>query len=116
MRAFVKRAVEHVASARPTQRQANALVLGHITYTSAEAAAAPLAALLSFLEPVAKADVETRRNAVRSLADVAVQSSQGSLIRKSPFLPTSSNSCIQSCQYISSQQSTQPASPAPSQP
>lgn len=79
---FTRRAIEHLASARPTQRQANALLLGHIVYRSREAVAGPVDALLGLLEPAAKADVETRRNAVRSLADVAVQSVAEELIRE----------------------------------
>lgn len=81
--AFTRRAIEHLASARPTQRQANALLLGHVVYPSGEAAAAPLAALLGLLDPASKADVETRRNAVRSLADLVVQTADGALIRES---------------------------------
>ncbi|BEJ12462.1 hypothetical protein CspHIS471_0209220 [Cutaneotrichosporon sp. HIS471] len=81
---FTRRAVEHLESARPTQRQANALLLGHIQYRSRDAAEAPLEALLGLLEPASKADVETRRNAVRSVADVAVQSVGGKLILDAP--------------------------------
>ncbi|CAK9785549.1 ARM repeat-containing protein [Cutaneotrichosporon oleaginosum] len=77
---LTRRAVDHLASARPTQRQANALLLGHIEYRSREAMAPALGALLGLLEPAAKADVETRRNAVRSLADLAVQTAGAELI------------------------------------
>ncbi|GMK59904.1 hypothetical protein CspeluHIS016_0901210 [Cutaneotrichosporon spelunceum] len=81
---FTRRAVQHLESARATQRQANALLLGHIEYRSREAATEPLNALLGLMEPAAKADVETRRNAVRSLADIAVQAVMGKLILDAP--------------------------------
>lgn len=70
---YVQRSVSDLSSARPAQRQAQALCLGHYLYRSPEELFTPLAALLVLLDPAAKADVETKRNAVGSLADVACQ-------------------------------------------
>jgi hypothetical protein len=71
--AYIAKSVKDLSSARAAQRQANALCLGHYIYHSREAAGVTLTALLYLLDPSSKADVETRRNAVRSLADMARQ-------------------------------------------
>ncbi|KAL1413220.1 hypothetical protein Q8F55_000973 [Vanrija albida] len=71
--AQVTKSIDELKSARAAQRQASALCLGHFQYKSHAAAEAPLAALLGLLTPEAKSDVETKRNAVRSLADLSCQ-------------------------------------------
>jgi hypothetical protein len=82
-------AAQHVAAAiagldtaRAAQRQAYALCLGHFVYASREDASAPIVALLGLMALEAKADVETRRNAVRSLADIVRQDSADARIRE----------------------------------
>jgi len=77
---YIAKCVADLNSARAAQRQANALCLGHFVYPSRDAAEKPLGALLGLLDPAAKADVETRRNAGRSLADTALQRTNGDLI------------------------------------
>ncbi|TXT16051.1 hypothetical protein VHUM_00554 [Vanrija humicola] len=71
--AQVLKSIDELKSARAAQRQAAALCLGHFQYKSHAATNAPLAALLGLLTPEAKSDVETKRNAVRSLADLSCQ-------------------------------------------
>lgn len=77
---YIAQSVANLDSGRAAQRQAHALCLGHYVYRSRSEMAAPLDALLALMDPAAKADVETRRNAVRSVADVAVQRGEDGVV------------------------------------
>ncbi|WVQ80901.1 hypothetical protein IAT38_003008 [Cryptococcus sp. DSM 104549] len=78
----VLKLIADLKSFRVSQRQAATLALGHIQYPACPSRITDKAvkALLSLLDEPAKTDVESRRWAVRSLADVAVQRRDGVLV------------------------------------
>lgn len=77
---YITRSIADLDSSRPTQQQAAALCLGQYVYRSRAEMNTALAALLRVLDPAAKATVEARRNAVTSLADLACQNVDSTLL------------------------------------
>ncbi|WVO16748.1 hypothetical protein L204_104432 [Cryptococcus depauperatus] len=75
----IEKLIGDLKSYRVSQRQAAALSLGHIQYPPAPSAITEkvIEALLGLLQDPDKVEVESRRWAVRSLADIVAQQSDG---------------------------------------
>ncbi|KIR54961.1 cofactor D [Cryptococcus gattii Ru294] len=84
----VAKLINDLRSFRVTQRQSSTLALGHIQYPTAPSSMAEktVVALLGLLKDPTKTEVESRRWAVRSLGDIAVQRRDGSLVVESTTL------------------------------
>lgn len=80
---YVRRTMSELGAARASTRQAAALCLGSYQYRTAAEISGPLDALLAQFGKDAKADVETRRNAVQSLAQMSLQSADSVPLSKS---------------------------------
>lgn len=82
---YVQRTISELSAARATTRQAAALCLGSYQYRIPMEASGPLEALLAQFGKESKADVETRRNAVQSLARISgMKDERGAPLRRSP--------------------------------
>ncbi|KAK8845579.1 hypothetical protein IAR55_006295 [Kwoniella newhampshirensis] len=86
----VKKLVQDLRSFRVSQRQAAALALGHVRYPAGESTTIErsVKALSELLDDTSsgRVDVESRRWAVRSLGDIAVQRREGSPVVSPPIL------------------------------
>ncbi|KAK4685879.1 tubulin-specific chaperone D, partial [Tremellales sp. Uapishka_1] len=79
--------ISDLKSSRAAVKQAAALSLGHVGYSECIGMIEnTCGALLGLMDPVAKADVETRRYAIRSLADILCQYDSAGNILISPSL------------------------------
>lgn len=73
-----RRLIGDLKGLRAAQRQSSALALGAISYERCPASFEPaVQALLAQLDPKTKADVESRRNVIRSLSTLARQDQSG---------------------------------------
>lgn len=79
---YVRRTMSELGAARAATRQAAALCLGSYQYRTPSEVSGPLDALLAQFGKDAKADVETRRNAVYSLAQISLQQADGAPLSK----------------------------------
>ncbi|EIW73358.1 hypothetical protein TREMEDRAFT_26174 [Tremella mesenterica DSM 1558] len=97
--------INDLKSIRPPQRQSAALSLGHIRYlTHSQLVQKAIEALLRQLDSSTKADVETRRNTIRSLTDICLQTSSSQLIVDTSTFKTIFNTVIKGLDDYSTDQ------------
>ncbi|RXK40761.1 hypothetical protein M231_02013 [Tremella mesenterica] len=97
--------INDLKSIRPPQRQSAALSLGHIRHlTHSQLMRKAIEALLRQLDSSTKADVETRRNTIRSLTDICLQTSSSQLIVDSSTFKTVFNTIIKGLDDYSTDQ------------